>query len=107
MQPPEEEAKKEEEPAFQELKNPSRVVRQQETTIQYPEAGRYAPVLRSRFGGFVILQEINPSEEPEEFYDDEERDAEAPNPDLQTDLKLPEPFEFDPERQNASDSEDE
>jgi hypothetical protein len=39
--------------------------------------------------------------EVEQYYDDEERDADAPNPDLQTDMKLPEPFEFDPEIQNA------
>lgn len=104
----EEEKKKEEEPEpdFQELKNPTRVLKQQEATIQYPADGRYAPVLASRFGGFVILKEQHPSDEPEEFYDDEERDQDAPNPDLQTDLKLPEPFEFDPEIQNAPDEED-
>jgi hypothetical protein len=57
------------------------------------------PVLQTRFCGFVILKEINSlgADEPkEEFYDDEERDKDAPNPDLQTDLKLPEPFEYDP-----------
>lgn len=54
----------------------------------------------------MILKELNPSDEPEEYYDDEERDQDAPNPDLQTDLKLPEPFEFDPEIQNAPDEED-
>lgn len=47
----------------------------------------------------MILKEINPilQGEVEEFYDDEERDADAPNPDLQTDFKLPAPFEFDPD----------
>jgi len=32
----------------------------------------------------VILKEINPAaeDEVEEFYDDEERDQDAPNPDL-------------------------
>tara|TARA_B110000285_G_C15124579_1_gene619342 strand:- start:47 stop:193 length:147 start_codon:yes stop_codon:yes gene_type:complete len=47
---------------------------------------RYKPVLETRFGGFVILREINPpaegEEDKEEFYDDEERDQDAPNPDL-------------------------
>jgi hypothetical protein len=45
---------------------------------------RYKPVLETRFGGFLILKEINPpaAEEVEEFYDDEERDLNAPNPDL-------------------------
>lgn len=42
------------------------------------------PVLSTRFGGFVILKEINDlgEDEKEEYYDDEERDADAPNPDL-------------------------
>lgn len=45
---------------------------------------RYKPVLETRFGGFLILKEINPPAEgqAEEFYDDEERDLDAPNPDL-------------------------
>jgi 26S proteasome regulatory subunit N2 len=101
----EEEKKDEPEPTFQELKNPSRVVKQQELVIEYPRDGRYIPVLQSRFGGFVILREANPSDEVELFYDDEERDQDAPNPDLQTDLKLPEPFEFDVDVQNAPEEE--
>jgi len=101
-----EKKKEEDEPDFQELKNPSRVLKAQETKIVYSDEGRYKPVLETRFGGFVILREINAAGEggAEEFYDDEERDKDAPNPDLQTDLKLPEPFEFDPEIQNAPDS---
>lgn len=79
-----EEKKEEEEPDFQELKNPSRVLKDQEKKIIYSDEGRYKPVLETRFGGFVILREINPSKdgEAEEFYDDEERDKDAPNPDL-------------------------
>ena len=49
------------------------------------------------------MRETRESGEREEFYDDEERDADAPNPDLQSDFKLPAPFEFDPEVQNAPD----
>ena len=79
--------KKEEEvePDFQELKNPSRVLKDQEKNITYSDESRYKPVLETRFGGFVILREINPvgpDAEVEEFYDDEERDKDAPNPDL-------------------------
>lgn len=48
---------------------------------------------------------LNPLEEeamePEKFWDDEERDADAPNPDLVSDLDIPAPFEFDPAIQNA------
>jgi len=46
---------------------------------------------------------VNPPKEgdpAEEFYDDEERDENAPNPDLQSDLKIPAAFEFDEELQN-------
>jgi len=52
---------------------------------------------------------VNPPAEEDaadEFYDDEERDADAPNPDLQCDMKLPEPFEFDEELQNAPSEEE-
>lgn len=62
-------------------------------------------MLPERHSGFVILREARPlgDGENEEFYDDEERDADAPNPDLQGEFKLPEPFEFDPAIQNAPD----
>lgn len=42
------------------------------------------------------------SSEKELYYDDEERDLEAPNPDLVSDLDIPKPFEFDPAIQNAN-----
>ena len=63
---------------------------------------KYSPVLESRFAGFVVLSDIGaPSSEQELYYDDEERDLEAPNPDLVSDLDIPKPFEFDPAIQNA------
>lgn len=82
----EEEAKEEAaslpEPEVQELKNPSRVLKAQEKKIQYKADRRWAPVLTERFSGFVVLRDNNPgSAEPELFYDDEERDPNAPNPD--------------------------
>ena len=50
---------------------------------------------------------LNPADEAkmekEIFYDDEERDADAPNPDLVSDLDIPAAFEFNPEIQNAKD----
>jgi len=64
---------------------------------------RFYPILDTRFSGFVVLKNLvlNPAEEEkmeaEVFYDDEERDADAPNPDLVSDLDIPAPFEFDPE----------
>ena len=59
--------------------------------------------MANQFSGFVVLKEQRPlaEGETEEFYDDEERNLDAPNPDLQSDLKIPAPFEFDPDIQNA------
>lgn len=65
---------------------------------------RYQPVIGNRYTGFVVLREtraLREEEVAEEFYDDEERNADAPNPDLVSDLQIPAPFEFDPAVQNA------
>lgn len=69
---------------------------------------KYYPILDTRFSGFVVLRDMPASgvaaegeQEPEQFYDDEERDLSAPNPDLVSDLDIPKPFEFDPAIQNA------
>ena len=109
----EEEKKEVEEPTEAILKNPSRVVKEQEKSMQYQkdETSRYYPILDTRFSGFVVLQDLEPSAQPsgdgaaaqeeEQFYDDEERDLSAPNPDLVSDLDIPKPFEFDPAIQNA------
>lgn len=58
--------------------------------------GRYFPVLETRFAGFLVLKDNRPPNEGEEekYYDDEERNMDAPNPDLDPDL--PVAFEFDP-----------
>lgn len=106
----EEEKKEEEEPTEAVLKNPSRVVKEQEKSMQYlhEDTSRYYPILDTRFSGFVVLKDLDPSAKPaegeaeeEQFYDDEERDLSAPNPDLVSDLDIPKPFEFDPAIQNA------
>jgi hypothetical protein len=50
----------------------------------------------------VVLRDQNPdSTEKETYWDDEERDPNAPNPDLQSDLEIPAEFDFDPAVQNA------
>jgi len=53
----EEEEKKKPEPTEAVLKNPSRVVKQQEENMQYlrEPGNRYYPILDSRFSGFVVL----------------------------------------------------
>lgn len=52
----EEKKAKEPEPEFQELKNPSRVLKAQEKKIKYSGDGRWFPVLENRFSGFVVLR---------------------------------------------------
>jgi|LauGreDrversion4_2_1035121.scaffolds.fasta_scaffold829033_1 hypothetical protein len=51
----------------------------------------------------LVLKEIRSVREgeTEQYYDDEERNMDAPNPDLDPDL--PAAFEFDPNVQNNSD----
>ena len=79
------------------------------------DTSRYYPILDTRFSGFVVLQDLEPTslpaadgadaaavQEEEQFYDDEERDLSVPNPDLVSDLDIPKPFEFDPAIQNAA-----
>jgi len=56
--------------------------------------------LDNRFAGFVILRQTGEGGE-EQYWDDEERDPNAPNPDMVTDLEMPAEFEFDPAIQNA------
>jgi len=92
-----------EEPTSEELSNPSRVLKAQEKKIIYlaEEGQKYEPVLKSRFGGFVVLRTIGDPPADEQYYDDEERNLDAPNPDLVSDMDIPAAFEFDPEIQNA------
>lgn len=52
---PEEEVK--EEPEFQVLANPSRVLSHQEKAIRFDSKNRYVPVLHTRKSGFVILRD--------------------------------------------------
>ena len=73
--------------------------------MQYINDGenRYLPVNDNRYSGFVVLKavrDLRPGEK-EEFYDDEERNLDAPNPDLVSDFKIPAAFEFNPAIQNA------
>ncbi len=55
-------------------------------------------MLDSRFSGFIVLRETRSLREgeTEEYYDDEERNLDAPNPDMASDLQVPAAFEFDP-----------
>ena len=60
-------------------------------------------MLENRYSGFIVLIDQMPeSADPEGYYDDEERDPNAPNPDYFGQLELPAEFEFDPAIQNAA-----
>lgn len=95
-----EEKKNEPEPDFEVRKNPSRIIRDQERFIAFTDDQRYRPILQKRHGGFIVLEDLKEGE-PEEFYDDQEVDPEAPNPGKEEELVLPEPFEFDPNIQGS------
>ncbi|XP_048546719.1 26S proteasome non-ATPase regulatory subunit 1 homolog A-like isoform X1 [Triticum urartu] len=53
------------EPAFQILSNPARVVPMQEKFIKFIEGSRYVPVRPAPCGGFILLQDTQPSEAEE------------------------------------------
>jgi len=108
MEAPPEEAKQEEkpqeevkeEPELQELANPSRVLSQQEKVIRFDQRNRYVPVLPTRKSGFIILRDQTPQAPGETYYDDEEIDPNAPNPqNAAVDFEIPADFVFDPNAQ--------
>jgi len=83
-------------------------MRGQERHISYDksENPKWQPVLKKRFAGFIMLQKAEghvpaAEEEAEAYYDDEERDENAVNPDLVTDMELPKSFIFDAAIQDA------
>lgn len=83
------------------LKNPSRVLIQQEKIIRFDQRNRYVPVLPTRKSGFIILRDQNPGAPGEGYYDDEEVDPNAPNPQNQAvDFEIPQDFVFDPNAQH-------
>lgn len=77
------------------------MLKDQEKFIDFLDGQRYKPVLDNRHGGFIILNDSKP-DDAEEFYDDEEVDPDAPNPGKEDELKIPEPFDFDPAIQDAN-----
>jgi len=76
----------------------------QEKKIKYKDDGGYYPVLDTRFSGFIVLRGTKADDggdDAETFWDDEEVDPNAPNPNLYSDIEIPAEFEFDPAVQNA------
>jgi hypothetical protein len=61
------------------------------------------PVLPNRKSGFLILKDDKPDTQGETYYDDEEIDPNAPNPqNVAADFDIPGDFVFDPNAQNAA-----
>merc|ERR1712087_181614 len=87
------EAALEEEPTFEVLENPSRVLRNQERFVTLLPASRYVPIARGRTSGIIMLKDLQP-DETEELLPESvlavpsgtAADEEEPNP--------PAPFEF-------------
>ena len=58
--------------------------------------------MANRYAGFVIVRDtLEMGDEKELYWDDEERDPNAPNPDTMLDMELPAEFEFNEAIQNA------
>lgn len=80
-----------EEPSFELLTNPARVLRQQLKVITMPEQSRYKPMKDVQIGGIIIMNDTKPSEpevliEPVTAHCSKVEEEKEPEP--------PEPFEF-------------
>jgi len=95
---PKEEAKeKSPEPTEQVLANPSRVLPAQERCIEFIES-RYVPAVTSRKSGILVLRDKNPGDA-----DDVPDRSAAPQPmDIETEVEMPEEFDFDPNVQSRA-----
>ncbi|KAG9508808.1 26S proteasome non-ATPase regulatory subunit 1, partial [Fragariocoptes setiger] len=76
------------EPSFEMLTNPARVLRQQLKVIQMPEGSRYVPIKDISIGGIILMKDTRP-DEPEELVEPviahgskagEEKEPEPPEP---------------------------
>lgn len=77
-----------EEPIFEMLTNPARVLRQQLKVIAMPEQNRYHPIKDIQIGGIILMDDLKP-DEPEDLIEpvtahcskvEEEKEPEPPEP---------------------------
>lgn len=81
------------------LSNPSRVLPAQEKVIEFLES-RYVPAVFNRKSGILVLRDKNPDEPLEAAAQNA-----VPQPmDIETEVEMPEEFEFDPSVQNQATS---
>ncbi|XP_054710753.1 26S proteasome non-ATPase regulatory subunit 1-like [Uloborus diversus] len=85
------EERKEQEPHFEILTNPARVMRQQLKVLQIPDASRYQPLKEVSIGGIIMMKD-NKSEDPEELV--EPVAAGGPKVEDEDEPDPPEDFEY-------------
>lgn len=86
-----EEEKKIDEPSFELLPNPARVLRQQLKVVAMPEDTRYQPMKDIQIGGIILMKDTRPSE-PEDLI--EPVSAHCSKVEEEKEPEPPEPFEY-------------
>lgn len=86
-----EEDKEKDEPNFEILSNPARVLRQQLKVVTMPEGSRYRPTKDVQIGGIIMMSDSRPSE-PEDLI--EPVTAYCSKVEEEKELDPPEPFEY-------------
>lgn len=82
---------KKEEPSFEMLSNPARVMTQQLRHVSMPEEARYKPIKDLNVGGIMMLADLK-AEDPEEIV--EPVKAGGPKIEEEKEPEPPEPFEY-------------
>ena len=83
--------KKVEDPAFENLQNPARVMTQQLKFISMPSESRYKPIKDLGVGGIMLMSDLK-SSDPEEIV--EPVKAGGPKIEEEKEPEPPEPFEY-------------
>merc|ERR1711928_255481 len=83
--------KPKEEPHFEILSNPARVVRQQLKVVQLTENSKYTPLKDVGIGGIIVMR-YGHTDQPEELV--EPVSAMGPKVEEETEPEPPEPFEY-------------
>ena len=91
-----EEAKKEEpEPDFEIKENPARVTLQQGLYVSFDVDDRYTPIKKDEFSGILLLKDNQVGKEEKFVELKVESKTSAPQTSNEEEAKIPEPFEFD------------
>ena len=85
------EEKKKDEPLFDSLNNPARVMKQQLKVMRMPESSRYQPVKDLTIGGIILLRDTKPDDNVELV---QPVPAMGPKTDDESEPEPPEPFEY-------------